>query len=150
MLFGPVSISNDYHPVSQALIVRFLQRNRMERDRASLVKPRRPFRSGGSATRRIDLDVADLRIIANLLTTVEDSEVGVPVLLRQYLKLNGRILGFNVDNNFSDAIDCLLWVDLARTDASLLRKYMGADGARRFLARHHPDQPTENQAGAAD
>src|SRR5690606_12701156 len=30
VLFGPVSISNDYHPVSQQLIVRFLQKNSME------------------------------------------------------------------------------------------------------------------------
>ena len=137
VLFGPVSISNDYHPVSQQLIVRFLQRNSMELERASLVKPKRPFRTGGKRDgRRADLDVSDMRIIASLLSIVEDDDVGVPVLLRQYLKLNGRILGFNVDPDFNHSIDCLLWVDLRRTDPQLLRKYMGSDGLARFLAHH--------------
>ncbi|MGR8920227.1 MAG: lysophospholipid acyltransferase family protein [Gammaproteobacteria bacterium] len=136
VLFGPVSISNDYHPVSQQLMVRFLQRTSMELERASQVKPRNPFRGGSVQTKCIDLDVSDLRIIANLLTTVEHGDTGVPVLLRQYLKLNGRILGFNVDPDFNNAIDCLLWVDLTRTDASLLRKYMGREGVERFLRYH--------------
>ncbi|MEQ8234410.1 MAG: GNAT family N-acyltransferase [Gammaproteobacteria bacterium] len=146
VLFGPVSISNDYHPVSQRLIVRFLQRNSMELERASLVKPRRPFRAGPRRDeRRADLDVSDMRIIANLLSTVEDDDVGVPVLLRQYLKLNGRILRFNVDPDFNHSIDCLLWVDLRRTDPQLLVKYMGRDGLASFLAYHglaRPDQAT--------
>ena len=136
VLFGPVSISNDYHPLSQQLIVRFLQRNRMEPERASLVKPRRPFRRTDGNDRLVDLNVSDLRIIAELLNTVEDQDVGIPVLLRQYLKLNGRILGFNVDPEFNNAIDCLLWVDLAQTEIGLLRKYMGATGADEFLAYH--------------
>lgn len=148
VLFGPVSISNDYHPVSQRLIVRFLKRNSMELERASLVKPRNPFRDGAQSGQRADLDVSDMRIIANLLSTVEDDKVGVPVLLRQYLKLNGRILGFNVDPDFNNSIDCLLWVDLARTDPAFLRKYMGAEGAENFL-RHHRVAPVAEDASAA-
>ncbi|CAN0489308.1 unnamed protein product, partial [Phaeothamnion confervicola] len=148
VLFGPVSISNDYHPVSQQLMVRFLQRNRMEPERASLVKPRQPFpRSDRSAT-LVDLNVSDLRIIATLLSTVEEQNVGIPVLLRQYLKLNGRILGFNVDPEFNNAIDCLLWVDLSQTEPALLRKYMGAQAADNFLA-HHRDAKQGAEARVA-
>ena len=136
ILFGPVSISNDYHPVSQQIIVRFLQRNSMEPHRASRVKPRRPFRSKHDEAQLVDLNVSDPRIIASLLSTVEDDDVGIPVLLRQYLKMNGRILGFNVDPDFNNAIDCMLWADLTRIEVPLLRKYMGRDGAERFLAHH--------------
>ena len=136
ILFGPVSISNDYHPVSQQIIVRFLQRNSMESLRASRVKPRRPFRSKHDEAQLTDLNVSDLRIISSLLSTVEDDVVGIPVLLRQYLKMNGRILGFNVDPHFNNAIDCLLWADLAGIEVPLLRKYMGAEGAEKFLVQH--------------
>lgn len=136
ILFGPVSISNDYHPVSQQIIVRFLQRNSMEPQRASRVKPRRPFRSTHDDAQLVDLNVSDLRIISSLLSTVEDDDVGIPVLLRQYLRMHGRILGFNVDPDFNNAIDCLLWADLTRIEESLLRKYMGRDGAERFIAHH--------------
>ncbi len=35
----------------------------------------------------------------------------LPILLRQYLKLGGRLLGFNVDPDFSDVLDVLVMVD---------------------------------------
>lgn len=136
ILFGPVSISNDYHPVSQQLIVRFLQSTSMEPERASLVRPRKPFKARGTQARLVDLDVSDMRIISALLGIVEDGEAGVPVLLRQYLKLNGRILGFNVDPAFNNVLDCLLWVDLVKADPVLLGKFMGQDELARFRALH--------------
>ena len=50
--------------------------------------------------------------------------------------LGGKIAAFNVDPGFQDALDGLVVVDLARTDRRLLDRYLGADGAARFLARH--------------
>jgi len=137
ILFGPVSISNDYHPISQQILVRFLRHHKFERRRASLVKPRRPFREREhAATSVVDLDDGDLRLVADLLGTVEPDDRGVPVLLRQYLKLGGRILGFNIDTQFGNSIDCLLWVDMRLTELPLLRKYMGTELADRFHALH--------------
>ncbi len=150
VLFGPVSISNDYHPLSQQLIVRFLQRNRMEPERASLVKPRQAFPRGDRTTNLVDLNVSDLRIIAALLSAVEEQDVGIPVLLRQYLKLNGRILGFNVDPEFNNSIDCLLWVDLAQTDAVLLRKLMGPQAFENFLRYHGCDIDGQRPAAVGE
>ena len=135
-LLGPVSISNDYHPLSQQLIVRFLQGNSMEKERSSLVKPKRPFRVEKKHSKRVDISISDLEVVGNLLTTLEDDTIGIPVLLRQYLKLNGQILGFNVDRAFGNSIDCLLWVDLTKTDEILLKKYMGRENAEAFLDRH--------------
>ena len=71
VLFGPVSISNDYHPVSQEILVQFLRQTNSEVRRASLVKPRTPFRLKTDLTQNlVDLDSIDLRIIAELLNTV--------------------------------------------------------------------------------
>lgn len=143
VLFGPVSISNDYHPISQQIIVRFLKHHKFEQTRASQVKPRRPFRPREhEATRVVDLDSGDLRLVADLLGTVERDDRGVPVLLRQYLKLGGQILGFNIDSDFGNSIDCLLWVDMRRTELVLLRKYMGNELADRFFALHCKDLST--------
>ncbi len=137
VLFGPVSISNEYHPISQQILVRFLKYHKFERARASLVKPRRPFRpKDHEAASLVDLDSGDLRLVADLLGTVETDDRGVPVLLRQYLKLGGRILGFNIDSDFGNSIDCLLWVDMRRTELPLLRKYMGNELAAKFYALH--------------
>ncbi len=143
VLFGPVSISNDYHPISQQILVRFLKHHKFERVRASLVKPRRPFRpKDHEAADIVDLDSGDLRLVADLLRAVEPDDRGVPVLLRQYLKLGGQILGFNIDSDFGNAIDCLLWVDMRRTELPLLRKYMGNELAEAFYARHCVETPT--------
>ena len=72
------------------------------------------------------------------MITLEADGQGIPVLLRQYLKLGGKIVGFNVDPEFSDSIDCLLVVDLCGTDVRVLEKYMGKADASAFLR----NQPT--------
>jgi hypothetical protein len=62
----------------------------------------------------------------------------VPVLLRHYLKLNAKLLGFNVDPAFGNVLDGLMLVDLADVIREILTRYMGAPGASAFLA-HHTD-----------
>jgi hypothetical protein len=52
------------------------------------------------------------------------------VLLRQYLRLNAKLLGFNVDPAFGDALDALMMVDLADVEPAILQRYFGAQGAR--------------------
>ena len=137
VLFGPLSISNDYNPVSQKLLVQFLRHQNSEIRRTSHIKPRRPFRGKSDLIDHlIDLDSIDLNIISDLLSTVEADDKGVPVLLRQYLKFGGHILGFNIDPNFNNAIDCLLWCDLMRTEFPLLIKYMGKEGAIEYRKMH--------------
>ena len=58
------------------------------------------------------------------------------ILLKQYLRLGGKLLGFNVDPNFSNALDGLIVVDLVKTDLRLLERYMGKEAAGSFLAYH--------------
>jgi len=63
----------------------------------------------------------------------------VPVLLKHYLKLNGRLIAFNVDEGFGGCLDGLIVVDLTQTDPKLLAAYMGDEGARQFLEYHDFD-----------
>ena len=137
VLFGPLSISNDYNPVSQEILVKFLRGQNTEVRRTSHIKPRRPFRAKTELqSELIDLDSTDLNIISDLLSTVESDDKGVPVLLRQYLKFGGHILGFNIDPDFNNAIDCLLWCDLTQTKPQLLAKYMGKEESIRYRRLH--------------
>ena len=57
-------------------------------------------------------------------------------LIKQYAKLGGRILGFNVDHKFSDVLDGLVLVDLRETDRNVLERYMGKDGLKAFQQYH--------------
>ena len=65
-----------------------------------------------------------------------ESGRGIPVLLRQYLKLGGRIAAFNLDPDFGNCLDGLICVDLRATDQRVLARFMGSENARRFQALH--------------
>jgi putative hemolysin len=127
ILFGPVSISNQYAAASRELMVGFLEKYAMLRGWTDMVRGRRPFRRtlthAGLPTAGVDVD--DLGAI---LGDIEERPTGVPVLLRQYLRLGGKLLGFNVDRNFANALDGLILVDLTKTEPKLLERYLGRKG----------------------
>ncbi len=138
ILFGPVSISNSYDPDSRQLIVEYLEANNIEAELARHVKPRRPFRARKPAARDGAEFTAlkDIEEVSRLVERIERDSKGVPILLRQYLKLGGRLLGFSADEQFSNALDGLIMVDLRASDPRVLARYMGEEGAAAFLASH--------------
>lgn len=133
ILFGAVSISAAYTETSRDMIVEFLRERSFRTDLADYVMPRCPFRSRLTRHR-------ELCLIARCLPDVEDLPIadiepqsGVPVLLRQYLRLGGRVAAFSVDAKFSNVLDALLIVDLRETSSKLLSKYMGPAASELFL-----------------
>jgi hypothetical protein len=138
-LFGPVSISARYTDASHALLIAFLEQNHLDRSLAELVEavhPRqaRPARSEAAvAVLPATIEEAD-----KLVARLEADKKGIPVLLRQYLKLNARLIAVSIDPNFGDALDALMIVDLATVYPSILKRYLGREQADLFLARHRP------------
>ena len=138
VLFGPVSISNSYAAVSRELMVEFLSMNNMEASVARYVKPRRPFR-GRRQAKWDGVDFANMKSIEDLsraIERIESDQKGVPILLKQYLKLGGRLLCFSADKAFNNALDGLTMIDLRNSDPRMLGRYMGEDGAAAFLGYH--------------
>lgn len=138
-LFGPVSISQDYHPVSRNVMVQFLRDRLLDPELAPYVHPRSPYR--GPRVTAVDVQslCASLHNIENvslLIADIEDGK-GVPVLLRYYVKLGATVLGVNVDKNFSNVIDGLILVNVTKTDPQVLRRLMGPDGFASFAGAHH-------------
>ena len=137
VLFGPVSISNQYQSASRELMVSFLERHASLRDWVGLVSTRNPFRrQHGSTREHIPVAGFDIEDLCAVVSDLEPSRAGVPVLLRQYLKLGGKLLGFNVDPKFSNALDGLILVDLIQTEPKLLERYLGKREAAHFLNFH--------------
>jgi putative hemolysin len=146
-LFGAVSISNEYQSYSRQLIATFLKLNSFSTDLAKMVKPRRPFRGRdfkGSIQEKTKQWANDLDEISSWISAMEEDGKGVPILLKQYLKLGGKILAFNVDPAFGNALDGLILVDLTLTDPKVLKRYMGAEGFARF--RRHQKASEETRA----
>lgn len=134
-LFGAVSVSNAYHPVSRHLIARFLEARRAD-ELARMVMPRSPYRPDRRLLSTGDWsDVPDeIDKLSNLVAELESDGKGVPILVKQYLKAGGRLLGLNVDRRFSDALDALIMVDLRSAPLSLLERYLGKAEAQLFQA----------------
>jgi putative hemolysin len=137
VLFGPVSISSTYNRTSRELLLQFFQSQRAS-PLAQWIRPRHPFRSSPVSDWELRAlrYVLDLEEMSSSIAEIERDGKGLPVLLRQYLKLGGELLGFNVDKTFSDVLDGLILVDLRKTDEARLHAYMGADGATAFLEYH--------------
>ena len=135
-LFGAVSISRSYHPASRHLIVKFLEARRAD-ELARFVTPRTPYRPDGRALRRagvVSLAPDSIDDLSHLVSGIENDGKGVPILVRHYLRAGGRLLGFNVDRRFADALDALIMVDLRVAPASLMERYLGKPEALAFAA----------------
>jgi len=136
VLFGPVSISNRYQSISRELMIGFLERFAPLPDWRHLVETRNPFRHTAATPDAFFRTCKGIDELAEVVSDIEASPEGVPVLLRQYLKLGGKLLAFNVDEEFSNVVDGLIVVDLTRTEPRLLERYLGRGEARHFLHYH--------------
>lgn len=143
VLLGPVSISNDYQSLTKHLLMRFLTENAPAPDLAALVTPRNAPRRGHFRALERDLSRVTVRNVDDvdeLVGEIEADRASMPVLLRQYLRLNARLLAFNVDPDFNDVLDGLMLADLTGVDPAILKRYMGRDAADGFL--RHWQSPT--------
>ncbi|RMG67545.1 MAG: GNAT family N-acetyltransferase, partial [Bacteroidetes bacterium] len=115
-LLGPVSISNDYRPLSRSFIVAFIRRYYFDAELARLVRPRKAFRPArGQADPEAlaeGVGNGDLRQADMVLDALEPAHARLPILLKKYIKQNARIIGFNVDPKFNQALDGLIIMDL--------------------------------------
>ncbi len=135
ILFGPVSISARYSDSSQTLLMAFLQQNHLNRDLADLVQAIHPRTVKPAPPDAVPRSIDEAN---RLVVQAERDGRGVPILLKQYLKLNAKLLGFNVDPDFGDALDALMMVDLTTVDVRILNRYLGRKEAAGFLAHHRP------------
>jgi hypothetical protein len=111
-------------------MVSFLERHASLKEWMGLISHRHPFRRRRSPMLPAGIGVADL---SDVVSDLEPSRAGMPVLLRQYLKLGGKLQVFNVDPEFSDTLDGLIVVDLLKTERKLLERYLGKRETSEFL-----------------
>jgi putative hemolysin len=135
-LFGPVSISNDYSHETRQLLAETLTLHHYDRESAQCVKASNPLPNKGTSWNTSLLTaLADIQLLSRVISRMDHGK-GVPVLLRQYLALNGKLVCFNVDPAFNDALDGLIVVDLRKVPKKTLGRYMGAAQATEYLTQH--------------
>ena len=128
-LFGAVSISDDYTAISQNIIVRFLRRTKTDQTWSDAMRALIPFKD---RPEDLSIGLESIEEVSAKVALNEPDGKGVPVLLRQYFKMNATLLDFAYDPNFQHCLDALVLVDLKAAPQILLRKYMGSEGYARF------------------
>ena len=114
-IIGPVSISNAYQEVSKELIIEFITRHHFDHELARLVEPRNAFRP---KVNNVDTDAliqasqADMKKMDKIISDIEPSSFTMPVLLKKYLQQNAKIIAFNCDPKFNNALDGLMYLDM--------------------------------------
>ncbi|MBL8991620.1 MAG: GNAT family N-acetyltransferase, partial [Phycisphaerae bacterium] len=139
LLFGTASISDTYPSLTRKLLVRFLTATCGPGEFARLAEPTSPPRFARGRERETELACRTIGSVEEadaLVASIDPHGRGIPVLLRQYLGLGARLIGFNVDAAFGNALDGLIVVDLTRAPRRLVSRYMGAARYEAYL-RHH-------------
>jgi len=113
-LIGPVSISNRFSKFSKSLIIKFIKEHYYNQDLAKYIKPRKRFRV---PSHRLDTEIIlgdsdDINKLDKIIKDIETTHDAMPVLLKKYLKLNGKIVEFNIDPKFNNSLDGLIILDL--------------------------------------
>jgi putative hemolysin len=139
-LIGPVSISNNYSQFSRGLMMQYIREHNFDKRLSRFVRPRIRYNVPGfNVDEEVILDSADdLNKFDRFIKEVEPNDYTMPILLKRYLKLNGKIIGFNLDPKFNDALDGLLVLDLydvpMETIASLSKEINDDSILERFMA----------------
>jgi len=147
-LTGPVSISNNYSPVSKDSIIRFITENYFNNDLAKNIKPLKSYRFV-SENENINLLLKnagnDLNKFDRIIGDIDRVNNGIPVLLKKYLSLNAKILAFNVDPNFNNCLDGLIILDIydvpQKTIESLSKEVNDGSILNRFYSSRELNKP---------
>ena len=134
-LYGCVSLTADYAPISRDLMVQFLKLRFWDADLSPLVEARKaPRISKYARTLHSLLEDSNCTVedVSAVVSSVEEDSKGIPVLLRHYLKLNGTLLNFHVDESFANTTVGLILVRLADVETAFLKKFLGAEAVERF------------------
>lgn len=135
-LFGSVSISREYSDLARALIADTMLTNFKASEFDQLVEPITPHKIMNRVwTSEMLAELSNVKMLGKLIGRCDPGKA-VPVLLRHYLSLNGKLVCFNIHSNFNDSLEGLIIVDARQTDAKTLSRFLDADGYEHFMSFH--------------
>lgn len=114
-ILGPVSISNEYSDVTKQLMVSFIKEHYYDHELAKQIKPCKPFKVNLKQDELKELLQSagnDLKSLDKIIADVDPQLPTAPILLKKYINQNAKIIGFNVDPLFNNALDGLMILDL--------------------------------------
>lgn len=126
-LIGGVTISDKFSNFSKSLMIEFMKSNYYDPYVAQYVHPKKEFK-----VKLVDADKdlvfdeseADLNKFDRIIDELEPENLRLPVLIKKYIKQNARVVAFNVDPLFNDAVDGLMYIKIADLPESTVKPVM--------------------------
>jgi len=141
-LIGGVSISNQFSNFSKSLMIEFMKSHYYDPYVAQYVHPKKEFKvklNDADKDFVFDETEADLNKFDKIIDEVEPGSLRLPVLLKKYIKQNAKLVSFNVDPLFNNAVDGLMYIKIADLPESTVRPVMEefqAELERKFMENH--------------
>ncbi|WP_027137913.1 GNAT family N-acyltransferase [Gaetbulibacter saemankumensis] len=126
-LIGGVSISNQFSNFSKSLMIEFMKSHYYDPYIAQYVRPKKEFKvklKDADKDFVFDETEADLNKFDKIIDEVEPGALRLPVLLKKYIKQNAKLVAFNVDPLFNNAVDGLMYIKIADLPESTVRPVM--------------------------
>ncbi len=126
-LIGGVSISNQFSNFSKSLMIEFMKSHYWDPYVAQYIRPKKEFKvklKDADKEFVFDETKADLVKFDRLIEEIEPGNLRLPVLIKKYIKQNARVVAFNVDPLFNNAIDGLMYIRIADIPESTVKPVM--------------------------
>jgi putative hemolysin len=126
-LIGGVSISNQFSEFSKSLMIEFMKSHYYDPYVAQYVRPKKEYKV---KLKDADKDFvfneteADLNKFDKIIDEVEPGNLRLPVLIKKYIKQNARVVAFNVDPLFNNAVDGLMYIKISDIPESTMKPVM--------------------------
>ena len=126
-LIGGVSISNQFTEFSKALMIEFMKSHYYDPYVAQYIHPKKEFKV---KLKDADKDFvfneteSDLNKFDKIIDEVEPGTLRLPVLIKKYIKQNARVVAFNVDPMFNNAVDGLMYIRISDLPESTVKPVM--------------------------
>jgi hypothetical protein len=142
---GGVSISNKFSEFSKSLMIEFMRSNYFDSAVAQYITPRNEYKV---KLRDRDKNIffeemeSDLNKLDKIIDDLEP-ELRLPVLIKKYIKQNAKVIAFNVDPNFNDAIDGLMYIRISDLPESTIKPVL--EEMSDHIRKEQENNSAENQ-----
>ena len=126
-LLGGVSISNQFSDFSKSLMIEFMKSNYYDPYIAQYIHPKKAYKVKlKDADKDFIFDEAesDLNKFDKIIDELEPGSLRLPVLIKKYIKQNAKVVAFNVDPLFNNAVDGLMYIRIADIPESTMKPVM--------------------------
>ena len=123
-LLGGVSISNQFSEFSKSLMIEFMKSNYYDPYVAQYIRPKKEYKvklKDADKDFVFDNVKSDVKKLDRIIDEIEPEGLRIPVLLKKYIKQNCKLVAFNVDPKFNNAVDGLIYVRIADLPESTVK-----------------------------